>query len=162
MKRHCARVTERGEEAWNETASRGTRSAYEAVRSGTERGEQSAEAIVAGQQLARAGQPGEVRSLWPGEGPNGWESRTTVSLEGTRRQMSTQVELPLEERGESPNVQRSGEALAAANGTGRSGTDHLHGWSNAAMSWEYPVWLPHLNQPNRRMRTRMSGGVGGD
>jgi hypothetical protein len=30
-KRNCVRVTERGEEAWNETASRGTRSAFEAA-----------------------------------------------------------------------------------------------------------------------------------
>jgi hypothetical protein len=31
VKRNCVRVTERGEEAWIETASRGTRSAFEAA-----------------------------------------------------------------------------------------------------------------------------------
>ena len=39
--------------------------------------------------------------------------------------MSTHVELPLAERGEAPNAQRRGEALTAAQGTGRSGTDPL-------------------------------------
>lgn len=48
-----------------------------------------------------------------------------MSLEGARRQKSRQLELPLEARGEAPRVQRSGEALTAANGNGRSGTDHL-------------------------------------
>ena len=36
-------------------------------------------------------------------------------------QMSTQLELPLEDRGEAPNVQRSGEAGRAARGGERSG-----------------------------------------
>jgi hypothetical protein len=32
-KRNCVRVTERGEEAWSETVSRGTRTGYEALPS---------------------------------------------------------------------------------------------------------------------------------
>ena len=76
-------------------------------------------------EAGQGGQPGEVRSLWRGEGPNGRESDTTVSLGGARRQMSTQVELPLESRGEALRGERSGEALTAAHGNGRSGTDHL-------------------------------------
>ena len=53
------------------------------------------------------------------------ESETTVSLEDARRQKSAQAELPLEDRGEAPNGERSGEAPTAANGNGRSGNDHL-------------------------------------
>lgn len=48
-----------------------------------------------------------------------------MSLGGARHQMSRQLELPLESRGEAPRVQRSGEALTAASGDGRSGTGHL-------------------------------------
>jgi RNA-directed DNA polymerase len=46
-----------------------------------------------------------------------------VHLEGTRRQKSEQLELALEARGEALHGQRSGEALTAANGTERSGSD---------------------------------------
>jgi hypothetical protein len=65
-----------------------------------------------------------------------------VSLGGARRQKTRQLELPLEGRGEALDGQRSGEALTAASGFERSGDN--------------------LNLPNRRMRTRMSGGVGGE
>ncbi len=91
----------------------------------TWRSEQSAEAVVAEQKLARVGQPEQAGSLWRGEGPNGREGETTVSLGGARRQMSKQLELPLESRGEALRGERSGEALTAAHGIGRSGTDHL-------------------------------------
>ena len=60
-----------------------------------------------------------------GEGLNGRESETTVSPGEARRQMSRQLELPLESRGEAPRVQRSGEARPAARGDERSGSDHL-------------------------------------
>jgi len=53
------------------------------------------------------------------------ESETTVNLGGARRQMSKQLELPLEAGGEAPQGQRSGEAPTAAHGDGRSGTDRL-------------------------------------
>jgi len=66
------------------------------------------------------------------------------------RQKTRQLELPLGGRGEAPRARRSGEAVTAANGNERSGTDHL-------MEEE----VDNLNLPNRRMRTRMSGGVGG-
>jgi hypothetical protein len=36
-----------------------------------------------------------------------------------------QLGLPLKGRGEAPRVQRSGEAPTMANGTARSGADHL-------------------------------------
>jgi RNA-directed DNA polymerase len=39
------------------------------------------------------------------------------------RQMTMQMELPLEDRGEAPNVRRSGEAIAATQGNERSGSD---------------------------------------
>ena len=48
-----------------------------------------------------------------------------MSLRGARRQKTAQAVLPLEDRGEAPNVQRSGEAKRAANGNERSGNDHL-------------------------------------
>ena len=39
------------------------------------------------------------------------------------RQKSMQIELPLEDRGEAPNVRQSGEASPAAQGNERSGND---------------------------------------
>ena len=44
-----------------------------------------------------------------------------MCLEGALRQMSGQLELPPESRGEAPRVGRSGEAPSAARGTERSG-----------------------------------------
>jgi RNA-directed DNA polymerase len=48
-----------------------------------------------------------------------------VSLEDARRQKTRQLVLPLEDRGEAPNAQRSGEASTAATGNERPGTDRL-------------------------------------
>jgi group II intron reverse transcriptase/maturase len=48
-----------------------------------------------------------------------------MSLESGKRQKSEQMELPLEYRGETPTIRRSGETLTAANGDERSGTDRL-------------------------------------
>jgi RNA-directed DNA polymerase len=48
-----------------------------------------------------------------------------MSLAGARHQKSAQAELPFEASGEAEGRGRSGEARAAANGDGRSGTDHL-------------------------------------
>ena len=48
-----------------------------------------------------------------------------MSLDGTRRQKAAQAELPFPGRGEAPREKRSGEVTTAANGDGRSGTDHL-------------------------------------
>ena len=77
--------------------------------------------------------------------------------------MSTQVELPLESRGEALRGERSGEALTAAHGNGRSGTDHvMERVVERGNVMGVPRLARNLNQPNRRMRTRMSGGVGGD
>jgi group II intron reverse transcriptase/maturase len=47
-----------------------------------------------------------------------------MSLERERRQKSAQAELPIEDRGEAPNADRSGEAPTAAQGDERSGNDH--------------------------------------
>ena len=60
-----------------------------------------------------------------GEGPNGRESETNVSLGKEGRQKTAQAELPLESRGEAPRVQRSGEARTATSGNERSGTATL-------------------------------------
>jgi RNA-directed DNA polymerase len=60
-----------------------------------------------------------------GEGPNGEESETTLRLGVAMHQMTMQMELPLEDRGEAPNVRRSGEAMPAAQGNERSGNDPL-------------------------------------
>jgi len=48
-----------------------------------------------------------------------------MSLESGKRQKPEQMELPLEYRGEAPNIRRSGEPPTAANGDERSGTDRL-------------------------------------
>jgi RNA-directed DNA polymerase len=48
-----------------------------------------------------------------------------VSLEGKEPQMSRQLELPLENRGEAPTVERSEEAPTATQGDERSGTSGL-------------------------------------
>ena len=58
---------------------------------------------------------------------------------------------------------RGGGALCALVGDGDARRAE-HGLSGAILRlhWEYRVLAPHnLNSPNRRMRTRMSGGVGG-
>ena len=47
-----------------------------------------------------------------------------MGLEGIRRQKSEQLELALDSRGEAPRSQHSGEIPTAANGNGRSGSDH--------------------------------------
>ena len=78
-------------------------------RATRKRSEKSAEVVVAGN----------------GEGPNEEESETTVSLEGKEPQMSRQLELPLESRGEAPRVERSEEAPTATHGNERSGTSGL-------------------------------------
>ena len=62
-----------------------------------------------------------------------------------------QMELLPEGRGEASDQRQSGEASTATNGNERSGTDHLM----------EEVVERDLNLPNRRMRTRTSGGVGG-
>ena len=48
-----------------------------------------------------------------------------MSLGSAKPQMSRQLELPLESRGEAPRVKRSEEAPTAANETERSGTSDL-------------------------------------
>lgn len=60
-----------------------------------------------------------------GEGPNGEESETTLRLGKAMCQMTMQMVLPLEDRGEAPKAERSGEASPAAQGTERSGSDCL-------------------------------------
>jgi RNA-directed DNA polymerase len=59
------------------------------------------------------------------KGPNKEESETTVSLRRKMPQMSRQLELPLKDRGEAPNVQRSEEARPATHGNERSGASGL-------------------------------------
>ena len=48
-----------------------------------------------------------------------------MNLEGKEPQMSRQLELPLERRGEAPRVERSEEAPTATHGNERSGTSGL-------------------------------------
>ena len=64
-------------------------------------------------------------------------------------QKSTSVELAPESRGEAPRVRFSGEA-------GRAGAEM---YARAETAATLPT---DLNVSNRRMRTRMSGGVGGE
>jgi len=59
-----------------------------------------------------------------GEGPNGEESESSVYHDRVRHQKSIdQMELPLEDRGEAPTAERSGEAMSTAQGAERSGLD---------------------------------------
>lgn len=61
----------------------------------------------------------------PDEGPNGEESETTLHLDMAGRQMSMQMELPLDARGEAPRGKWSGEAVSAVQGDERSGVGDL-------------------------------------
>lgn len=80
------------------------------------RSEQSAAVIVA-QSFGRVDRLAR-------EGPNGKESETTVRFDVTGHQKSDdQLELPLEDRGEAPRAERSGEVVSAIQGNERSGTD---------------------------------------
>jgi RNA-directed DNA polymerase len=85
------------------------------------RSEKSAEAVVVTVKPSRA--TPDPRKPLRHEGPNGEESAAHVSLESEMRQMSGQLELPFEGRGEAPRVERSGEARSATNESGRSGND---------------------------------------
>lgn len=67
----------------------------------------------------------EAEDSASGEGPNGRESETNVSLGKEQRQKTAQAELPLRSRGEAPRAQRSGEARPMTNENERSGNDHL-------------------------------------
>jgi len=61
----------------------------------------------------------------PREGPNGEEGESALSHGKAMHQMSSvQLELLLEERGEAPSVQQSGEAGRAAKGAERPGVGH--------------------------------------
>jgi RNA-directed DNA polymerase len=59
------------------------------------------------------------------EGPNGEKSESTSHLGMAERQMTMQMELLLEGRGEAPRVERSDEAGPAVRGDERSGIDDL-------------------------------------
>ena len=59
------------------------------------------------------------------EGPNREESGPPRSRGKAMHQKTRQLELALEDRGEAPNVERSGEAGRAAHGEGRSGNHDL-------------------------------------
>ncbi len=60
-----------------------------------------------------------------GEGPDGEESETTVGFGSKRPQMSRQLELPLEGRGEAPRTKRGEEERPATRGNERSGASDL-------------------------------------
>ena len=95
----------------------------------------------------------ESRKLHLGEGPNGKESETIVSLVRTRRQKSSQMELPLAGRGEASKRGRSGEVPTATTENGRSGTDHL---------MEEVVERDNLKQALKRVKANKGGpGIDG-
>lgn len=64
-------------------------------------------------------------SQTPAKGRTDGRAEQTVSLRRTMRQKAAIAALAREDRGEAPKVSRSGEAPMAADGNGRSGTDHL-------------------------------------
>ena len=73
-----------------------------------------------------------------------------MSVGYAMRRKSVKAELTLEDRGEASRGERSGEALTAVNETDTRGSRDMTNVTD------------RLNSFNRRMRTRMSGGVGGD
>ena len=76
-----------------------------------------------------------------------------MRLKGTRPQMSGQLELPLEGRGEAPRVQRSEEVPMAARATEGSGRSDL---------MEMVVRRPNLQNALRRVRSNKgSPGIDG-
>jgi RNA-directed DNA polymerase len=75
-----------------------------------------------------------------------------VTLQDARRQKSTQLELPLGDKGEAPRAERSGEASRAGNGDARSGTDHL---------MEQVVERDNLQRALKRVQQNQ-GSPGGD
>lgn len=90
---------------------KGRRCVHETCRS-----EKSAAAIVA----AGFGDGGPPQC----EGPNGEESDTTVRHgKAMHQKFIEQMELPLEDRGEAPTTERSGEATPTTQGAERSGLD---------------------------------------
>ncbi len=89
------------------------------------RSEQSAEAVVAAPKPARASKPGEVGSLWQGEGPNDREGEPTAHLATGKRQKPTTVGRP-GSAGVKPRAGTGGgEPEAATSGPERPGTMHL-------------------------------------
>src|SRR3954469_13031551 len=91
------------------------------------RSEKSAKAVLANRsagagRLRNPTKPGRQAKR---EGPNGRKSEARVRLGKHRRQKSTQVELPLEDRGEAPTAERSGEARPGTHENGRSGNHCL-------------------------------------
>ena len=76
-----------------------------------------------------------------------------MALGTDRRQMTEQLELPLESRCEAPRVERSGESGPARNGTERSGTAAL---------MERVVWRGNVKAALKRVRkNKGSPGVDG-
>jgi hypothetical protein len=64
-------------------------------------------------------------SLYEREGPNGKESESTMSLGDAMRQKPSQLELPIDSRGDASRNRGSGEASMATQGDERSGNDEL-------------------------------------
>ena len=140
-------------EAANESASRGTRTGYEA-RPSRASGQQTAKlsrprlrrcksggcagkaTVLTWGDLAlrlkgRRGRPGarsQPRPQYrgaPREGPNSEESASTVHRGKATHQTSRQLELPLGDWGESLGIEWSGEAGRAGHGNERSGSHRL-------------------------------------
>ena len=61
----------------------------------------------------------------PVKGRTEGRAKRRLSLGAAMHQMTMQMVLPLEDRGETPNVRWSGEADSAAQGNERSGNDRL-------------------------------------
>jgi hypothetical protein len=77
-----------------------------------------------------------------------------MHLGGKKPQMTSQLELLLENRGEAPTGKRSDEEPTAAYENECSG-------ARISTSWVSPGWSRNLNFSNRPVRTRMPGGVAG-
>lgn len=87
------------------------------------------------------------------EGPNEEKSESPVGLGGAMSQMTRQLELPFESRGEAPRVERSEEASAAAIGNERPGASGL---------LERALSRPNLRAALKRVRqNKGSAGIDG-
>jgi hypothetical protein len=87
-----------------------------------------------------------------------------VSLGDDTRQKSGQPELPFAVRGEATEANRSGEMSTAAYGKASSGSDDAYLMERVverSTLSAYPGSRRDLNSPNRPVRTRTPGGVGG-
>ena len=176
-KRNCARVTERGKEAWSETAGRWTRTGYKAVPIRASRHKSAKLSWPKIRRRKSGGRAGKDRVLTWGD--------LALRLKGRRGNTAREVSKGRSSRsmGEGPNEKESRNACRlAVQGTrrpshrserrtravkpGATTSAVKHGWRGMRRMTQaaracFGRCSPDLNFSNRPVRTRMPGGVGG-